>query len=187
MFAILAEHDSDADVLTLVLKRHLNNDGLSVKKKGYDGCGGLCAKGARDIKSWAERGISHFIICHDADSNPPAAIREKVAAAVVRPSGHTRRLCCIVVPVQEIEAWLIADEAAINAVIPSFGFEGHPNPETIRDPKEWLVRESEAKNGKPRYSPRTFNAAVARHLRFEVVLQKCPSFRAFLDCVSQSA
>ena len=101
----------------------------------------------------------------------------------MRPSGAEDQ-CCITIPVQEIEAWLIADEQAITAVIPSFLFKGHSRPESIQSPKEWLIRESEAANGKPLYSPKTFNAAVAKRLRFDVVQQKCPSFKTFLDCLN---
>jgi hypothetical protein len=185
MFAILAEDDSDAEALSHIVKRHFSNDRLSVKKKGYDGCGGLCAKGARDIKAWSMQGITRFVVCHDADSNPPSEIREKVLKAIVRPSGAEQQ-CCITVPVQEIEAWLIADEQAITAVIPSFRFKGHNQPETISSPKEWLIKRSEAENGKPLYSPKTFNAAVARRLRFDVVKGKCPSFRAFVECLNHN-
>ncbi len=78
---------------------------------------------------------------------------------------------------------MIADEAAINQVIPTFSFKGHENPERIRDPKEWLCAQSRAANGKPLYSPKTFNPAVARRLRFDVVARKCPSFKCFLDWI----
>jgi len=182
MFAILAEDDSDAEALSHIVKRHFNNDRLSVKKKGYDGCGGLCAKGARDIRTWRAQGIQRFVVCHDADGHPPQKIREKVLNAVVK-RAEAEDTCCITVPVQEIEAWLIADESAITAVIPSFRFKGHSQPESIQSPKEWLIDQSEAENGKPLYSPKTFNAAVAKHLRFDVVAKKSPSFKAFLDCL----
>lgn len=182
MFAILAEDESDADALAQLVKRYFNNNQLSVKKKGYDGCGGLCRKGARDIKSWMAQGISRFVICHDADFNSSATIREKVLKSVVRPAAAQQN-CCVAIPIQEIEAWLIADETAITKVIPTFRFKGHPNPERIPSPKEWLIDQSEAENGKPLYAPKTFNAAVAMHIRFEVVEKKCPSFKAFVDCL----
>jgi len=57
-FAILAEDDSDAEALAHLVRRHFNNEKLSVKKKGYDGCGGLCAKGARDIRTWLTQGTA---------------------------------------------------------------------------------------------------------------------------------
>jgi Domain of unknown function (DUF4276) len=182
MFAILAEDNSDAEALAHIVRRYLNDDGLSIKKKGYDGCGALCSKGARDIKSWLAQGVSRFVICHDADSTPPSIVREKVLRCVVRPSS-VQEQCCVTIPIQEIEAWMIADEAAITTVIPSFRFRGHPHPETIPSPKEWLISQSKAANGKPLYSPATFNPVVARHLRFELVARKCPSFRTFIDCL----
>jgi len=183
MFAILAEDDSDAEAISHIVRRHFNDDSLSIKKKGYDGCGGLCAKGARDIKTWSVQGITRFVVCHDADSNAPSDIREKVLKAIARPSGVEQQ-CCITVPVQEIEAWLIADEQAVAAVIPSFQLKGQSQPESISSPKEWLIKQSEAENGKPLYSPKTFNAAVAKRLRFDVVQRKCPSFKAFVDCLN---
>ena len=184
MIAILAEDDSDADALSHLVKRHFDDTRLTVKKKGYDGGSGLCRKGARDIKTWLRQGVKRFVVCHDSDSHPPYQVREKIMNAVVKPSGAESH-CCIVVPVQEIEAWLIADELAINDVIPTFQFEGHATPEHIGSPKEWLVGQSKAKNGKPLYSPKTFNAAVAKRLRLDVVSKKCPSFAAFLDCLSK--
>lgn len=186
MFAILAEDDSDAEALSHIVKKHFKNDRLSVKKKGYDGCGGLCAKGARDIRTWRDLGIQRFVVCHDADQHPPEKIRQKVLEAIVKPA-KAEDVCCITVPVQEIEAWLIADETAIATVIPSFHFKGHKQPESIQSPKEWLIKQSEAANGKPLYSPKTFNAAVAKHLRFDVVASKCPSFKSFLDCLGVPA
>lgn len=185
MFAILAEDDSDAEAIAHIVRRHFNDDRLAVKKKGYDGCGGLCAKGARDIKVWRAQGISRFVVCHDADANPPAEIREKVLRTVVRPASAVQN-CCVTIPVQEIESWLIADEKAITEIIPSFRFKGHGQPESIPSPKEWLRKQSEAENGKPLYSPKTFNAAVAKKLRFDVVARKCPSFAAFLACLGDA-
>ncbi|MGE0479856.1 MAG: DUF4276 family protein [Phycisphaerae bacterium] len=177
--AILAEDASDAEVLTHVVRRHLNDPQIPVKKKGYDGCSALCRKGARDIRAWQQRDISRFIICHDADCATPEPVRVKVQRAVM-PTGLTGA-ACIVIPVHEIEAWMMADELAINTVIPSFEFRGHRNPESVPNPKEWLVRESRASNGKPLYSPATFNPPVARHLRLDVVAAKCASFKYLLD------
>lgn len=183
MYAILAEDDSDADVLTNILRRHLRNDSLPVKRKGYGGTGGLCTKGARDIRTWQVAGITRFIICHDADGPDGMASRETVLARVARPAGVVD-YSCITIPIQEIEAWIIADETAIARVIPSFVLKTQSNPEGISSPKEWLINQSKASNGKPLYSPKTFNAAVAKHLRLHVVQQKCPSFRQFLDCLT---
>lgn len=183
MFVILAEDDSDADTIACIVRRRVHA-GASIKKKGYDGCGALCRKGARDIIQFATKGANRIIVCHDADSNPPSAIREKVLNKIIRPSGYSG-IACVVVPVEEIEAWIIADEQAVNAVIPTFTFKAQPNPENIPRPKEWLCKQSRAANGSPLYSSTTFNPSVAMHLRFDVVAKKAPSFRAFLDWLDQ--
>lgn len=184
MFAILAEDYSDAEALSFLVRRRLSNDRLSIKKKGYDGCAALCRKGARDIKTWAGVGVRRVIVCHDSDGNPPGKIRQKVLERIISPSLFAGP-SCVTIPVEEIEAWMIADETAINAVIPSFKFKGHSNPEAIRNPKEWLCGQSRASNGRPLYAPRTFNPSVAKKLRFEVVAAKCPSFQAFLTWLDQ--
>lgn len=184
MFAIMAEDDSDAECLAAIVRKHYNNQSLSIRRKGYDGAGALCSKGKRDILAWKRSGIRKFIVCHDADSHEHMLVEDKILREIVRPANAVAD-CCIVVPVEEIEAWMIADEAAINAVIPSFKLKVHSNPETIKDPKEWLIKASEAANGKPLYSPKTFNPAVAKRLRLDVVKKKCPSFRRFIECLQK--
>lgn len=184
MFAVLAEDISDAETIATIVKLHFANNSLSIKRKGYGGAGGLCAKGARDIRSWAARGIERFIVCHDADSGDPKLALQKVEERIVRPAGASEA-SCITIPVQEIEAWLIADELAVSTVIPTFKLKATLNPESIANPKEWLVKESRASNGKPLYSPKTFNPAVAKHLRLDLVKRKCPSFNRFLDCLDK--
>lgn len=178
MVAILAEDDSDAEALSNIVRQILT--GVRIKPKGYDGGGGLCRKGARDIKTWWTLGFRTFVVCHDADKNSPESIRDKLLKEVVVPAEAAGN-CCIAVPVQEIEAWLIADEMAIKKVIPKFDFKGHSQPEKLDDPKEWLIEQSEAENGKPLYSPKTFNPAVAKQLRIDVVQKKCPSFALFIS------
>jgi hypothetical protein len=177
-FAILAEDESDADVLATILKRHLNSPALTVKTKGYAGWG-MLRKGAQDIDAWRGRGIRKFVICHDADSKPPGEVYRDIYERIVR-RGDSADWYCIPVPVQEMEAWLVADELAFPRVIRSFHPKSAASPESIVDPKEWLIRESRASNGKPLYVPKLFNAQVAGHLRLDVVSKKCPSFRHFL-------
>jgi len=180
MFAVLAEDDSDAEVLYHIIKQYYNDERLTVKTKGYQGGPGLCKDGARDIDVWLNRGIKFFVVCHDADTKNPHEVREEVARKVLK-SANARSCSCVIVPVQEIEAWLIADEQAINRAIPSFRFKGHDHPESISSPKEWLVNESKKRSSKPLYAPTIFNPKVAKHLRHNVVARKCPSFKVFTD------
>jgi hypothetical protein len=132
MIAVLGEHDSDAQTIRMILKRKIGAQ-VRITPKGFGGCDALCRKGARVIKNLAERGYTHFFVCHDADCPDPEIARAKVDREVVIPSGAANS--CITIPVQEIEAWIIADESAIARTIPSFQPREVPRPETIKWPR----------------------------------------------------
>ena len=62
-----------------------------------------------------------------------------------------RRQLVIIIPVQELEAWILADAQAVTKVSP-----GQPddvqNPEAVVKPKEYLQRASRQANSRPRYA-----------------------------------
>ena len=90
----------------------------------------------------------------------------------------------IAVPVQELEAWIIADETAITKTIPSLAIKPVAWPETIPSPKEHLVRES-TKRPLPTFVhvPSIFNPKVAKNITPEIVERKCPSFKELVDFI----
>lgn len=181
MIAVLAEHESDARSICAIVRRLRTGASVRLKPKGYGGCGPLLNKGARDIRNLARSGYQQFLICHDADAISPADVVNRIRHRVVDPSGQG--CVCVVVPVEEIEAWMIADEAAIESAIPTCRLPAQANPEAIHRPKEWLSRKSRDARSRPLYVPMIHNPKVAEHIRFEVVESKCPSFRAFTDCL----
>jgi hypothetical protein len=94
----------------------------------------------------------------------------------------------VVIPVQELEAWILADIEAVSHVItgwkpPYF----KDNPEGINNPKERLMHESRKANKKPRYDPGTHNPRVAKYLRLDQVRQRCPSFEKLAHWVTGKA
>lgn len=177
MLGILGESSSDVDVLTTLVRRDLRTPGLPIKgHRSIDGCGDLRNRGSRILKLLGQLGCDRFVVCHDSDENDPLAIASLVQRQVTDPVKLTSR-CCIVVPVREIESWIIADEAAVKAKMPTFAFRGHARPETLVDPKGWLESESRRVGGKPLYNPRTFNARIAEAIDTDVVFRKCQSYR----------
>jgi hypothetical protein len=66
----------------------------------------------------AFQGASRFILCHDSDGSDPDVIKRPVESTI-RERNCLHYDHSIVVPVQEIEAWIIADENAISVVIPT--------------------------------------------------------------------
>jgi signal recognition particle subunit SEC65 len=184
-FAVLAEDQSDAEAICVLVKRIADTTGLAVFKHGFSGCGNLRKKAGKHIKSLEGLGATHFIICHDADRSSPREIKESVRASIrskhTLPDQHR-----IIVPVQEIEAWIIADEKAIQQIIPTLKIKPVNQPESLNNPKEWLKTESRRLKTKPLYDETTLNEKVCQHLDISIVQKKCQSFSELVEFVSTS-
>ena len=100
-------------------------------------------------RSLASRAAGAHLICvhHDAGSLPLQERRrqnfEPGVAAVVEPEGMRRAVFIPVIPVREMEAWLLADTAAIESVIgdipPNVPLPAsHRGVERLEDPKRIL-------------------------------------------------
>jgi hypothetical protein len=183
MFAVLAEDPSDAEALVALVRSITGRTGVKVYKKGFAGCGELCRKAPSYIKLFAEQGATRFVICHDSDGLDPQEITNKVEFAI-ESKGCASYAHAVVVPVEELEAWIIADEKAISKVIPTLKIKAVKKPESIRSPKEWLRRESHKGRSSPLYVPAIHNARVAAHLDLAKLEKKCPSFRLLKRFVS---
>lgn len=182
MIAILAEDRSDAETLVVLVRRILGDMSAPLFRKGFSGCGELCRKAKSHINSFRDRGADRFIVCHDADRRDPSEVRKQVAQQVFgrnEPPADS----CIVVPVQEIEAWIIADEAAVARVIPSLTIPETRHPEHREDPKEWLEDQSKVKTARPLYAHATHNPHVAKHIDLPMLARKCPSFQHLVNFV----
>jgi hypothetical protein len=187
MFALLAEDPSDAEALVALVRRIQDQGNPRILRKGFSGCGELCRKAASYVELFGRQGATHFLICHDADGPDPAPVRSKVQQALKPRITIPIKFHAIIVPVQELEAWFIADPAAIQAVIPSLRIPEVRQPETIPSPKEWLETRSRKDRSRPLYAHATFNPRVAAHLDIALVERKCPSFRELAEFVRESA
>lgn len=184
MFGVLAEDRSDAESLKGIIRSIARNQRLPVKAKGFGGCGELVTKGPRQLKLFAEQGCRYYIICRDADGPSQVAATLQLQAAF---AGRLNERVCLVVPVQELEAWLIADEAAIRNVIPSLKIKPVGSPESIPSPKEWLTRESRKDRTRPLFVPQVHNELIAVKLDVGIVQKKCPSFLPLAEFVRRNA
>ena len=186
MYGILGEDESDVQTLKVLIRRLRDDPKLPLKLKGYDGCGEMLRKGERQLHLFAGLGCDRFVICYDADGHDPNDRREEVMRKIVRPSGFARQ-CCVLVPVQELEAWILADIEAVSNVLTSWRPDPiKQNPEAIKDPKEYLERLSRGTNKKPIYSHATHNPRVAQYLRLALVRGRCPSFEPLVSFVANN-
>lgn len=142
----------------------------------------MLSKGKRDIGTLFSLEHRLFILCRDADGNDPGQVHDEVSEKVASAAGLGPE-ACVVVPVQEIEAWILADLTCANKLFRSWRPDALSNPESIRNPKEYLRRLSRADKAKPRYTPAIHNQQMAKHLDLDVVSKKCPSFRPLKDFV----
>jgi hypothetical protein len=109
-----------------------------------------------------------------------------IISTVIKKANLPVDACVAVVPVQELEAWILADLDAVLRLIPSWHPPPHPipHPETVPSPKEHLRRISRNRaTKKDRYVDTWHNPRVAPFLRIDVLAAKCPSFVPFLEFV----
>jgi hypothetical protein len=184
-YAILGEDTSDADTLEVIVKR-LAGQTTDVKSRGFDGCGEMLSKGAKQIGLFASLGYKRFIVSYDADTDDPNRRRQTVMEKIVWPAGVAKD-CCVIIPVQEIEAWILADIEAVTNVIPSWRPSPFKeNPEAVNRPKEHLEWLSRSSNKKPRYSHANHNPRVAEHLDLKIVRERCSSFRPLFEWIGKA-
>ena len=175
MYGVLGEDASDFETLKVLIRRLADDEKTPVKGKGCKGGAELLKHGWRDLKSLAGLGCTHFVIAHDADQKPVKEVERELAAKIIKPSGVKTGIC-LLVPVQEIEAWLLADLAAASKIFPGWRPQSEANPESLARPKEHLEKLSRQQGGRPRYSHATHNPKLAEHVNLAEVAKRCQSF-----------
>ncbi|MDF5832226.1 DUF4276 family protein [Pseudomonas syringae] len=176
-FGIIAEDKSDVDVIKEFLAKYLKPSEFSVKHFVGQGCGKLKSK----CQAWAvnlkKSGCDHIIIFHDLDRNDEAKLRSELNAKLSSPGTP---LTLVVIPTEELEAWLLADLDAIKLTFPhpsSVWAKKIPHAETIKSPKEFLQKLVH-QSCKKIYMNTTHNKAIAANARLENLLT-CKSYAPF--------
>jgi hypothetical protein len=164
-------------MLAEIIRRLRADPRTPIRGKGYSGAGELLKKGANQLRAYIEQGCSHFVVCYDADGPDPSLHQAEVQTRIVGPARVEDR-CCIVIPVQEIEAWILADVEAASKIFTSWRPKPVENPENIPSPKEYLEKLCRADKNSRRYSHAMDNQRLAHHIDLNKVSKKCKSFRS---------
>ncbi len=177
---IIAEDASDVKVIAeLIRKICLKNYGIS--QFVGEGCGRIVGKCRAWSEQLKERGCKYLLIVHDADGKDVKSL-ENVLTKGLNTSPIDNYV--IVIPVQEIEAWLLSDEKAImTAMHLRKKLRRVNSPEKISDPKKKLGEIIYVYSQKKIIYVNTIhNQKIANACSIDA-LRRCESFGAFYNFI----
>lgn len=173
IIGLIAEDDSDIDVATVILNKYAERSKFSIQKFVGNGCGKLRNKCASWAKNLINSGCRYIIVLHDADRLGEEKVR-KTLVEKLSPKRFPNAI--IVIPVEELEAWLLCEPEAIRA---TFNLKEMPktykNCEAVNSPKEELCRIIYSASRK-RYLNTVHNKRIAEKIQL-ASLRKCSSFQ----------
>jgi hypothetical protein len=179
---VIAEDKSDVDVIRAIVAKISKSKVKMLHAVGH-GSGRIPAK----CRAWSEnlrgRGCRFIILVHDLDEREVGELTRKIKKALgpIPDQSHV-----VVIPVREIEAWLLADHEAIRRVF-RIGekIRAIPNPEAIPRPKETLRDLIYHKSrGRIIYVNTVHNAKIASECGIRA-MERCPSFLPLASFVRQ--
>lgn len=172
---LVADGRFDEATITILLRRC--GQGLIVEHRQ---CGGRNFSRAVGILREFERRrlVNSAIWATDAETDDGRQLESRMRKAVDEASLRLR-VCCVPV-IRMLEAWLLADEAAVQRVC------GRSrrinNPEALVDPKTEL---------RHILAPRPYTSAVAEQIaaeaNVEVIATRCSSFQKLRDCIAEGS
>ena len=186
MYGVLGEDKSDVATLKVLIRRLAHDKPVLIKTKGYSGCGEMLKEGGKQLKLFAKLGCNRLIICYDSDNEEPENRYQEVVKRIIKKSGLTglkTEIICILIPVQELEAWILADIEAVTHIFKNWPPKPISNPESIENPKEYLEKLSRDAKNRPRYNHATHNEKIAQYIDLNKIIKKCSSFNPLVELV----
>ncbi len=155
---------------------------------GIDAPGRPPAKRAERIAAAIDshwRQCTIFVIHADGQGDPARAAEEQIDPAIaLATSAHAELAVAACVPVREIEAWLLADDAPFRRLIGAGARPRLPaDPEALLDPKRELRRLLRELGGPPLHT--SIYQFIAAGLAIDA-LDRLPAFRAFEASLSRA-
>ncbi len=178
---VIAEEKNDVEVLYELTCKLIDKNAFSFKQFIGHGCGKLRRKCTQWAKNLLQRGCSYLVVIHDLDKYGEDTLRQELTKSVkdIHYNAHL-----ILIPVREIEAWLLTDANALRKV---FGLTKAPKlpgkPESLIDPKKQL-EELIWKSDKKRYINTIHNQKIAAAMSIEKA-KMCKSFCPYPTFVSE--
>ena len=180
---VIAEDDSDVDVFKILVEKISGRQNFKVKKFVGGGCGRIKRKCLQWAKNLKLQGCKVVVLMHDLDNKDINKLKSELLKAF-NPCPIKDNL--IVIPIQEIEAWLLSDEDAIyTALNLKLKVRTIPNPESVFDPKKKLREIIYIKSGKTKHYLNTkHNKKIATCLNLERI-RRCNSYIPLEDFIKE--
>ena len=174
---VIAEDESDIDVLRAIVSKSTVKSFKIQRYLGH-GCGKLRAK----CRAWADQlyfgSCSLLIVVHDLDEFRIESLRAGLEKSIKNCSIKRR---IVVIPIREIEAWLLADPDAIAKGMKINSVKRVADPEEVHDAKKKLAEIIYLGSKKTkRFLNTVHNKAIAAHLDVEK-LARLSSFKPLRD------
>ncbi len=170
---IIAEEMSDVDVLDELISK-IAKKRYSIHQFVGHGCGKIIGKCHAWSANLRAQGCKLLILLHDLDQRNIAQLREALGTAL-SPSAIPTHV--IVIPVRELEAWLLADHEAIaKALKLKHRLNRVGMPELVNRPKEYLGDLVFRRSGKEIYYVNSVHNVQIAKAANVANLRRCLSF-----------
>jgi hypothetical protein len=180
---VIAEEVNDVDVLYEFTCKLIDERAFSFKKFVGHGCGRLRRKCAAWATNLLARGCTHLVVLHDLDRYAESVLRAQLEDCV-KDVGFDAYV--ILIPIREIEAWLLVDANALQSVFNMTKRPKLPNkPEAVLRPKKKL-RDIVWKTAKKHYVHSIHNRKIAAASRLAMV-KSCVSFGPYPRFITAQA
>lgn len=170
---IIAEDISDFDSLTKLIPK-IKANGYVFRRALGKGCGRLRSKSYRFSKVLYDKGCTELIVIRDSDGEAVNKLKAEIGRAL-EPNPFGKHV--IIIAVQELESWLLADIKAVHQVFSSQKRVPREiaSPEEISSPKDFL-RKFINRNYRKQYLNTVHNSKIAENVNIMKIVRKCPSF-----------
>jgi len=171
---MIAEDESDVGVIDILIQKIVQHRKYTIKRFLGHGCGKIRSKCNAWANNLRQQDCTVLILVHDSDSNNPTQLKRDIETALA-PCPIQYNI--IVIPVREIEAWLLSDHGAIQRAIGlKSTLKQVTNPEAIHRPKEHLAQIVRQKSkGEKIYISTIHNKKIASEVHIKN-LRRCQSF-----------
>jgi len=180
---LIVEDQSDYEVIHSILDKIAARPFAVTRYLGH-GCGKVIAKCGAWARQLRDQGCTLLIVVCDLDTRHLTELKGQLETSL---TPCPFQLHIIVIPVREIEAWLLADHQAITQAMKlRKAAKKQANPEAIMRPKEHLGRLIfERSEKRTQYLNTVHNKQIAAAARI-TQLRRCQSFRPLHQFAEQN-